>query len=147
MPTELRDAIPGRKVTFRDGTSVYAVCLADRCESHPYRAFGLYLDARWVPTWPAAVLDWPDFGLPTNERDTVAHIRDAFQRARSGQHVEVGCLGGLGRTGTVLACMAILAGERAEEAVKWVRTNYDARAVETNEQEAWVMTFGNWEQV
>jgi hypothetical protein len=43
--------------------------------------------------------------------------------------------------------MAILAGERAEEAVKWVRTNYDARAVETNEQEAWVMTFGNWEQV
>lgn len=126
---------------------MYAVCFADRCEHHPSRDFGLYLDARWAPTWPAVVLDWPDFGLPANERDAVAQIRDAFQRAQDGQHVEVGCLGGLGRTGTVVACMAILAGERPEEAVKWVRTNYDAGAVETNKQEAWVMTFSNWERV
>ena len=147
MPTQYREAIPGRKVTFRDGTSGYAVCLADRCEPHPYRDFGLYLDARWAPTWPAAVLDWPDFGLPTNESDAVTHMRDAFQRTQNGQHVEVGCLGGLGRTGTVLACMAILAGERSEEAVKWMRTNFDVRAIETSKQEAWVMTFGNWEQV
>jgi hypothetical protein len=45
--------------------------------------------------------------------------------------------------------MAILAGERSEDAVKWVRTNYDEAAVENSEQGGWVMTFGigNWEQV
>ena len=30
------------------------------------RAFGLYLDKRWAPTWPADVIVWPDVGLPAN---------------------------------------------------------------------------------
>jgi hypothetical protein len=37
--------------------------------------------------------------------------------------------------------MAVLAGVPAEEAVTWVRQNYDVRAVETPEQEAWVRWF------
>ena len=67
--------------------------------------------------------------------------RAAFARARSGGLVEVGCAGGLGRTGTVLACMATLAGVQSSEAVAWVRANYDQRAVETAEQEAFVERF------
>ena len=43
-------------------------------------------------------------------------------RARRGELVEIGCLGGSGRTGTVLACMAVLAGVPPAEAVDWVRT-------------------------
>ena len=72
--------------------------------------FGLYLDARWAPTWPAALIEWEDFGLPRDPVAAAAAIRNAFARASAGEIVEVGCVGGLGRTGTVLACMAMLAG-------------------------------------
>ena len=61
----------------------------------------------------------------------------------TGERVEIGCAGGLGRTGTVLACMAILAGLPRDEAVKWVRAKYDPRAVETVEQQDWVRSFGS----
>ena len=71
-------------------------------------------------------------------------IADAFLRARRGELVEVGCLGGRGRTGTVLACMAVLAGVPPTDAVGWVRAAYRPQAVETAEQEAWVEWFGEW---
>jgi hypothetical protein len=58
-----------------------------------------------------------------------------LERARLGERVEVGCLGGHGRTGTALACLAILTGHPPGEAVAWVRANYCADAVETAEQE------------
>jgi hypothetical protein len=103
--------------------------------------FGLYLDARWAPTWPAAVVEWEDFGVPQDPDAAAAAIRGAFDRARGGEAVEVGCAGGLGRTGTVLACMAILAGVPPAAAVAWVREHYDERAVETREQEDWPLWF------
>lgn len=103
--------------------------------------FGLYMDARWAPTWPAELVDWQDFGLPRDPATAAATIRDAFARARAGERVEVGCVGGLGRTGTVLACMAVLAGVPAADAVGWVRRNYHVRAVETPEQEEFVLRF------
>ncbi len=58
--------------------------------------------------------------------------------------MEVGCLGGSGRTGTVLACMAVLAGVPPAQAVPWVRSAYRPEAVETAEQEAWVQWFAGW---
>ena len=58
--------------------------------------------------------------------------------------MEVGCLGGSGRTGTVLACMAVLAGVPPPEAVPWVRETYRREAVETADQEAWVQWFAGW---
>ena len=103
--------------------------------------FGLYLDARWAPTWPAAVVEWADFAVPRDSDAAAAAIRDAFARARAGESVEVGCVGGLGRTGTVLACMAILAGVPSADAVTWVREHYDERAVETRVQEDWPIWF------
>ena len=51
-----------------------------------------------------------DFGLPEDAESAAGMIEAAFIRARRGELVEVGCLGGIGRTGTVLACMAVLAG-------------------------------------
>jgi hypothetical protein len=130
------------KVVFPDGTTVEARGLRDRREDDPDRDFGLYMDPRWEPTWPAEVVEWEDFGLPADAGRATAQIRAAFERARTGERVEVGCAGGLGRTGTVLACMATLAGVPAADAVEWVRANYEARAVETAEQEEWVRSFG-----
>jgi hypothetical protein len=129
------------RVVFPDGTAVEACGLRDRRAEALDRDFGLYMDLRWAPTWPAEVIAWEDFGVPTDASHAGVQIRAAFERARAGERVEVGCVGGLGRTGTVLACMAVLAGVPSAEAVAWVRANYDERAVETEEQEAFVERF------
>jgi len=121
---------------------VRASPLRERREDEAERDFGLYCDERWAPTWPAETIDWPDFSVPRDRQAAAAQIRSAFARARAGERVEVGCAGGLGRTGTVLACIAVLAGVPAADAVAWVRANYDARAVETEEQEKFVIWFG-----
>jgi protein-tyrosine phosphatase len=83
-------------------------------------------------------LDWPDFGVPQDAGpvfDALGVVRD---RARAGQRVEIGWLGGHGRTGTALASLAVLSGEPAQEAVAWVRTNFCSKAIETPEQAAFV---------
>ena len=131
-------------MTFPDGTRVRASSLVDRITDDPDRAYGLYVDEQWAHTWPADVIAWPDFGLPGDPEVAARQIADAFARARRGDLVEVGCLGGSGRTGTVLACMAVLAGVPPTGAVAWVRAAYRPQAVETAEQEAWVRWFGEW---
>jgi Swiss Army Knife protein, DSP-PTPase phosphatase domain len=128
-------------VTFPDGTRVRASSLSERRVDDPERSFGLYLDARWQPSWPADLIEWEDFGLPVDAEAARRLIQSAFTRARGGELVEVGCLGGTGRTGTVLACMAVLAGVAPSEAVAWVRMAYRSTAVETAEQEDWVRRF------
>lgn len=103
--------------------------------------YGLYLDPRWRPPWTYQRLDWPDFGVPPDLADAQTVLGALLERARSGQWVEVGCWGGHGRTGTALACLATLAGYPANDAVAWVRSNYCARAVETQAQAEFVLSF------
>jgi len=45
---------------------------------------------------------------------------------------------------TVLACVAMLAGVPADQAVGWVRTHYDPLAIETPAQEQWVQWFAGY---
>jgi hypothetical protein len=126
------------------GTRVRACSLSDREESDAERSFGLYMDEMWHPTWPAAIIPWADFGLPLDYEEAARQIEAAYARAKQGELVEIGCVGGLGRTGTVLACMAVLAGVAPAHAVPWVRRNYDVRAIETADQEEWVQWFSEW---
>jgi hypothetical protein len=128
------------EVCFPDGTRVRGAALSEPAANDGWREYGLYLDDRWTPTWPSRRIDWPDLGLPAVEAEARAAIRETFELASSGVRVEVGCAGGTGRTGTVLACMAVLAGVPREEAVRWVRDRYDPRAVETPAQEHWVLS-------
>ena len=121
-----------------------ASSILDRRVDDADRSFGLYLDAQWEPSWPADLIEWRDFGLPEDEESAARKIEAAFGRARRGELVEVGCLGGRGRTGTVLACMAVLAGVSSADAVAWVRDAYRPEAVETAEQEEWVRWFADW---
>ena len=94
----------------------------------PIPDFGLYLDDRWADAdvpWNHTILDWPDFGVPLGAESTRrAHeaIRDAYARAARGERVEVACIGGIGRTGTVLGCMAVLAGVPAADARRSTRS-------------------------
>jgi protein-tyrosine phosphatase len=64
-------------------------------------------------------------------------LREAWERA-AGERVEVACGGGRGRTGTALACIAVLDGVPPDEAVAWVRARYDKHAVETPWQKRFV---------
>ncbi|WP_417033875.1 protein-tyrosine phosphatase family protein [Cutibacterium avidum] len=48
------------------------------------------------------------------------------------------CGGGIGRTGTAIAVLAIMSGTSADTAVEWVRVNYHPRAIETRRQRAWI---------
>lgn len=100
--------------------------------------FGLYLDERWQPPWPHEFLDWPDFSVPEDSELVVAALEALRKRARSGERVEIGCYGGHGRTGTALAVLAVLCGHQPHQAVAWVRAAYCERAVENDEQEAFV---------
>jgi hypothetical protein len=128
-------------VILPGGTRIRASALSDRREHDPDRSFGLYMDASWKPTWPAEIIDWPDFGIPSDPERAARQIKEAYARAAAGEVVEIGCLGGLGRTGTVLACMAVLAGIPPGDAVSWVRRSYHIRAVETAAQAEWVGWF------
>lgn len=128
-------------VRFPDGTEITASALSSRSEINLHRDFGLYMDPSWRPTWPADLIAWPDFGVPDHPHRAAEQIVDAFHRARCGQRVEIGCIGGKGRTGTVLACMAVLSGVPADAAVAWVRSHYHPEAVETSAQAAWVEWF------
>jgi Protein-tyrosine phosphatase len=92
-------------------------------------------------TWPHQWVDWPDFLLPRDSADAVARIRELRGYAGAGHRVEVACHGGKGRTGTVVACLAILAGVPAGEAVRWARVHYDRHAGETPWQRRWVLRF------
>ena len=105
------------------------------------RRFTLRRTPPWRPAWPADWIDWPDFRTPRDRTAAAAAIRRAYLLAREGQRVEVACGGGVGRTGTVIACMAVLAGHPAEDAVGWTRRHYRPRAVETRGQRRWVGWF------
>jgi hypothetical protein len=128
-------------VEFPDGTRVLASGWFERGVDDPTPDFGLYLDPMWTATWPAEHLDWPDFGVPRGHEAADAQIVSAWQQAQEGKRVEVACIGGHGRTGTVLACMAVLAGIPAEDAVSWVRARYCVRAVQEPSQQYWMERF------
>jgi hypothetical protein len=90
-------------------------------------------DSRWVR--------WPDFRLPADPAALRAALVEALERAGT-DRVELACGGGRGRTGTALACLAVLDGVPADEAIGWVREHYDRRAVETRAQARFVRGFG-----
>lgn len=90
--------------------------------------------------WESRWVRWPDFRLPADRGEAVRTLREAYDRATS-ERVEVACSGGRGRTGTALACLAVLDGVPPGEAVAYVRRHYEARAVETPWQRRWVLRF------
>jgi hypothetical protein len=92
------------------------------------------------------LLDKDDFHLPIDDF-SVPHdrimvekaLQALFRKAMVGQEVWIGCMGGFGRTGLVMALAAKAYG--VPNPVVFVRENYNARAVETTEQEEYVRNF------
>ena len=131
-----------------DGTWVRGRGLRHPTPTGPEPDHGLYLGGSRLRrrhdatiTWPHEWVPWPDFLLPRDSSEAIARIRELHEYARAGHRVEVACFGGKGRTGTVLACLAVLSGVPREDAVAWTRTHYDRHAAETPWQRRWVLRF------
>ncbi|MGW7410970.1 protein-tyrosine phosphatase family protein [Streptomyces sp. NPDC054863] len=92
--------------------------------------------------WAAQWLRWPDFRLPADREQARRILADAWARTET-ERVELACGGGRGRTGTALACLAVLDGVPAAEAVDFVRENYEPHAVETPWQKRYVLRFAD----
>ena len=105
-------------------------------------AFALYLLGRQPPpvAWESRWLRWPDFWLPSDRAKTADALREAWARAEA-ERVEIACGGGHGRTGTALACLAVLDGVPKKQAVAYVRQHYAPRAVETPWQRRFISHF------
>jgi hypothetical protein len=108
----------------------------------PTPTFAIYLLGTAPPAvaWQARWLRWPDFWLPSDRAHARELLREAWERAAT-ERVEIACAGGHGRTGTALACLAIIDGVPAKEAVAFVRQHYDPHAVETPWQRRYVGRF------
>lgn len=108
----------------------------------PEPGLGVYLLGEEPPVvpWESHWVPWPDFRLPRDRARAREVLGVALGRAGR-ERVEVACSGGRGRTGTALACMAVLDGVEPKEAVAYVRRHYDRRAVETPWQKRYVRRF------
>ncbi|GAT69102.1 protein-tyrosine phosphatase [Planomonospora sphaerica] len=131
-----------------DGTWIRGRGLRRPPPEGPVPDFGLYLGSDGLRRrhesglrWPHEWIRWPDFLLPRDRDAAVRQIRALYERARAGTAVEVACDGGVGRTGTVVACLAVLAGLDPADAVAWTREHHHHRAVETPWQRRWVLRF------
>jgi hypothetical protein len=129
-----RDDDPG-VIGLPSGARVRGRRLADAVEPAD---FTLVLGSGPPPPWPHRRIRWPDFWIPLDRDDALDALREVRRRSLDGERTEVTCRGGVGRTGTALAALAVLDGLPPDEAVRWVRTWYHPRAVETPWQRWWL---------
>ena len=107
--------------------------------------FGLYCDHIWNPTWRAEFINFPDYRAPKVYDTAAEAIVEAYGRAADGWSVEAGCIGGHGRTGTVLACWVVLAtGWNPQDAMQYVWEHYCKEAIESKEQVRFIDWFAEY---
>ena len=81
-----------------------------------------------------------DFGSPGDVEGFAALLDELLLRLEQRETVYVHCYAGIGRTGTVLACLLKHAGATGDP-VRLVRAIYDPRALETDEQQRFARAF------
>ena len=96
-----------------------------------YRAAGL------------AVIRYPirDYGAPDDAASFAGLLEDLATRLVAGERLYVHCIGGLGRTGTVFACLLKRFGVDGD-VVQLVRAIYRPTAIESPEQRQFIAAFG-----
>jgi len=121
---------------------------------------GVYLDSLWLehnaltvsPDFPVTVtlestapypvllVELQDYAAPPIETLREV-IRVIVTLVRADHKVEIGCVGGHGRTGTILAGLTMLDGSPADQAIAHVKKIYCERAVES---EAQILVLQQW---
>ena len=90
------------------------------------------MESLWLPV--------PDMGAPPSMEAARALVGQILERMERRQVVVVHCLGGLGRSGTIAACVLSARGRSPEQAVRMVRRARPG-AVQTEAQQAFVVAF------
>lgn len=128
-------------VRLPDGRQVRGAGVRQSRGAVPDPDFAVYLLGRHPGgrPWDSRWVTWRDFRVPASTPAAVDALREAFDRALT-ERVEIACGSGVGRTGTALALLAVMAGLPAGSAVAWVRRSYHPRAVETPGQRRWVLS-------
>lgn len=116
---------------------------------------GIYLDQWWLSRlgivghrirsalgYPALILHWPDRGIPKAPHLSLA-LQWANEYLSKGGKVELSCIGGHGRTGTLLACLLReVNGMTGKGAIDTVRREVCKSCIETKEQEGFILQWG-----
>ena len=139
---EPRDRAPRVSNRFRDGIKVLLdrgvttiACLLGDDEMPRELAAAYETAAVELLRFPIA-----DFGRPGDVEGFAALLDELLLRLRQRETVYVHCYAGIGRTGTVLACLLRRAGALGDP-VRLVRAIYDPRALETDEQQRFARAF------
>ncbi len=83
----------------------------------------------------------PDFGVP-NKTPLKKILQRIIRLANDGQNIAIHCYAGVGRTGTIAACLAgEIFGDSGEEAIRRVRTWIGEGSVETHQQKKFVLEY------
>ncbi len=124
---------------FLEGVSLYGSRFHHREAEEDVPDYGVYLDKAWAEgDVVGTLIPWSDFGLPRVSLRSVHKVCVETLERATREIVEVACLGGHGRTGTFLACCAVVNGMTAGEAIAHVRDKYCDKAIETKKQEWYV---------
>lgn len=114
--------------------------------------FGIKV-AREIDRPYSVKIDIEDFCIPTRPGEVELAIVSALVAARMGSVPYVGCMGGMGRTGTILGIMvkALTRASRSRilgvqfgkvpDPVDYVREHYNPHACETGQQQKYVRGF------
>lgn len=117
-------------------------CLVTLLEEHEFELLRIpalrervrahHITSHWFPI--------PDGGVPRDVGSFMATVRTIVSALRTGERVVVHCRGGLGRAGTVAACVLVALSDDPEDAIRAVR---EARpgAIENPQQENFVTEF------
>jgi hypothetical protein len=130
-----------QEVVFPDGTKIWASSSHTRKPDDPHPDFGIYMYDTWPNDVLAYKLHWADYGLPyLSDNDVITAADHGVQMAREDKIVEIGCMGGHGRTGTFMAIMLYRTGWNGspDEAIDWVHANYCKEAIEGDSQEWYI---------
>lgn len=140
------DSHPPLPIKMSDGT-VYEVYGGSATRSEPCSSFdvfvgldhGMQLTARRFPWNDGEEFLFPitDMLVPKDLKEFNKLIQHLMVAIVNGKKVFIGCIGGHGRTGLVLAALLkCMTGE--EDAITYVRDNYCQKAVESSGQVDWL---------
>ena len=87
------------------------------------------------------VLDWPDFNVPSEALPMVDIVQWMLQQMEQGKRLETACMGGHGRTGTMLALLLVAQGMPPGSAIARVRKYHCKKGIENEKQGRYVAEF------
>lgn len=87
------------------------------------------------------ILDWPDFNVPSEALPMVDIVQWMLQQMEAGKKFETACMGGHGRTGTMLALLLVAQGMPPGSAIARVRKHHCSKGIENEKQGRYVAEF------